>query len=693
MQSDPTSFGHTQASRPSILRRFAPKTVLIIGLLVAGVGAGLAIKSLTVSRQSSVTRGKSAAADVWEEDPLVSIDESIRAGSYQTAMRICLEQMQTATGDKNRLALYRMGLCQEALGQRTEALQTFAVVLAVEKNERLLCAARLAQARCLILDGNWPEAKAVLARLELLAARPSMRSLSVRGESDYWRCVADAKARHAPQHPSAFSEFALLDNEFRSPVEQYLSWAELEEKSNDIPPAAPEGLVLNLQPDNVLRSEISCHYHSVKILDLLRIAAERGQFQLHFTPTAEAHLTDQTIAVHVDSFRLADLLSNLADIAGCSWNMEGKEVSFADTVVHDDATETREQRDALRERFQRALLAIPDHPLATFAKLELAHLAVEDGELVEAANQYDQLLAEPKIGSAVRVAEYNLGLVCLRQHDPVRARELFLRVVDRNSRDEFAGLGWWWTARSWLDSGDEQAAVKPLKTATKNPTPSVQAAATLGLSTIHLLSGADADAHKALQNGPRTALRLPAFHEEAAFLDALARFRLARLVRPRPLGESEDLLWALLRGPKQPLLGPAGIYLRGVALHELGLDSRMVDYLTEQLPSVSGPWTSRITMLVAEQQFRTGNLDAARELYLSLGTATESETGFNARLRLAEIALQKENPVECLTLCREMIAAAPKNAEAVFRLAGRAYQASGDYRRAAQCSAGRWPEE
>lgn len=339
-----------------------------------------------------------------------------------------------------------------------------------------------------------------------------------------------------------------------------------------------------------------------------------------------------------------------------------------------------------------ALAADSKHPFALAARLEIANLDFREGRMIDAERQYEELLANEIDPAMLRLAEYNLALLRLNTGARPHARDLLINVIDRAPNDEMAGFAWWFMARSHLDVGDAEKALKPLRAAASSSSERVRGAAAVGLCAAHLLLDADGEAVAALRNAPKGVVRRPPFRDDASTFEFWVRYRTAQAGGSRAIAERNDLINALQLPPSKSVLGPAGVWLRAAAFRTAGLEWHMATYLETALPSIRGPFANRMVTLLVEYSLRLGQHGRAQTWLLAIEASSEDDgTGAWAGLRLAEIALQQRRIGESIARCRALLDNPAAKREAVLNLLGLSYEAKGDYRSAAECFAGRVP--
>jgi tetratricopeptide (TPR) repeat protein len=332
---------------------------------------------------------------------------------------------------------------------------------------------------------------------------------------------------------------------------------------------------------------------------------------------------------------------------------------------------------------RRVLADAPNHPAANAVKVTLANLEFEAGRLREAAAAYREVADDPNAADAVYAA-HNLGLLELRRFNLPAARARFLEVVDRG----WPAAGWWWAGRTHLDAGDTAAARSAFRTALAakaKPGKDVTSAAALGVAACDLFDGDDAAARTALRHHRPWG---DAHLAVADWFDGLLRHRLA----PSP-GRCGEVVAAVCAADDGRRLGPVGVLLAGAAYRELGLPDRMAAVYDAGAEACRGPVAARMTFEAAQRYEELDLRPAARQRYLAVAATDPRGYGPRAGLRAAELAARDGRGAECVVRCRGLVGNPGVGQDEVLAVMGRGYELARDYRRAAECFAGRVPAE
>jgi lipopolysaccharide biosynthesis regulator YciM len=252
-------------------------------------------------------------------------------------------------------------------------------------------------------------------------------------------------------------------------------------------------------------------------------------------------------------------------------------------------------------------------------------------------------------------------------------------------------LAYWRIGRLFLDEGDPVQALSPLRRALGSvPGSPARAAAALSIAAAHLLNDNPRAAHGVLLEH-RELIAQEEYHNAAAFLDTLARFRSLTDRRQRQR-EAGDLLASLLAARDDPHLGYCGHVLAGQAYQELGMHEQMARSYEKAMPYLRGPLAVELSLSLAEAYWAADKRKSAVNLYRKLLATAPSSGARRARLRLAEIALAEKNPQDCLKGCRELLQErSGVDVAAVLRLMAIAYDQLGQRDKAIRCLSGELP--
>jgi len=274
-----------------------------------------------------------------------------------------------------------------------------------------------------------------------------------------------------------------------------------------------------------------------------------------------------------------------------------------------------------------------------------------------------------------------------------QARAAWFRVIDQAPEDELALGALVHVGLSHLRQGKPHSALGPLRRAVGASlnTP-VQPGAVLALSAAYLVQGEPQSAHGVLY-AHRHLFQQEPYLAPAAFLDALARFRVAGGKPTLPV--AKDLLAATLNLSGKNILGPVGVLLVGHAYRELGLNDAMARQFQQALPQLRGAIAEEMAYYLADAWYLDGKRTESIKLLVALATTEGGVWRSQAQLRLAEIALGEQRPEEAIYWSRAAAEAASplhirKNS---LLISGNAYLSMGKTFESISCFQGVLPEE
>lgn len=625
------------------------------------------------------------------EEEIVHIDGWIREGSYEAALARCRRLAEEAVAATRNALDYRTALCLEGLGRPQPALEVYRAVASRGASTRAGAAAALGQARCWLRLGRAADAKGLLSVLLLRSAEPALQTHPLLSDATYLLAVALTVEAMPGDRPGPLDDHTVAGPVAELPVGLMLDWVPLTEPAEGAGGGKGEDSVsvrrLGARPEEVL---VSATVPRGSVLELLERVAWQAQLKTRWADDARLQVAGRSLDVRVDQMPLPDLLRALGVTTGLDWEMDGDTLALALAPPPGDRRGEAGRLSAARRALRGAIVTYPDHPLIAAAYLELGNLEAHEGHWKEAVVWYERLLRElPR--SAVSVeANYNLAVAQARLGERSAARNSFYWVGDRAPGHELAPLAYLKIGRTYLDDDDPVGATRPLRRAmTAAPGSETLAAAAVTLAAACLLTDNPRAARAALREA-RGALDAEPFHSPAAFLDALARYRLLPESR-RGSRQSGELLAALLAARDTNLLGPTGARLVGRAYRDLGMAEEMAATYEKALRGLDGPVALAMTADLAEHLYRTGRRREARERF-ELVASRPGGDSFQARLRLAEITLQDHEADDCLRRCRALLKDYPAaDLTPVLQVMGKAFAQKGDHDKAAQCFAGKVP--
>ena len=199
--------------------------------------------------------------------------------------------------------------------------------------------------------------------------------------------------------------------------------------------------------------------------EFLERLAEQSQLRLEWSPRASQQIAERSVVVMVANLPLPDLLNAITDPLGLVWKIGDGAIAFA-TEQDLSREQFADYRRTMAMRTSRAvILAYPGHPMTPAAYLDCGNLEFAAGHLIDAAGWYERLLRELPRSPVVIEALYNRGLTYQLLDDLAPARNSFYQVVDRAPGHELAPLAYLRIGRMYLNEGDPEHAVPPLRRA------------------------------------------------------------------------------------------------------------------------------------------------------------------------------------------------------------------------------------
>ncbi len=669
---------------------------LIVGTLQFGSLLMAPDSSASVEERPEVTRP--LAADWKKDNPepekvraargeLDDVDRLIRAGRYELALVLCRSFSEKAIADLRDAFQYRLGLSLEGLGRWDDALTSYRKLASHAPSARVAAIASVGQARVWLRMRRPAECRALVSDLLRRSALPALHGQPFLADAHYFLALAAPHEVLPNEPPGPLNDDPVSPLASDWSLDRALDWDRRSSAPEVEPPNGAEIVEVQKGGEGLVRVFVS----QMAITSLLDRFAERAGLRVEWSAHARQQVEDRSLVVALEGISLPEALRILIEPLGLIWIIKDGQLSLrSEEEVSADELRSRRLADA-RRSLREALRAYPRHALTPAAYLVLGNLEALAGHLDEAATWYGRLAREWPRSPLVVESHYNLGLLRCRQGDRVAARQAFYRVVDRAPAHELAPLAYWRIGRIYLEDGEPEQALSPLRRALHNGHGSLaQAAAALTAAAAHLLTDNPRAANGILHEH-RDVVSRDSYRNPAAFLDTLARFRAATDHRQRQR-EAGDLLAVLLTVQDDPLLGPEGLALMGQAYRELGMQEEMMRVYRKALKRLHGPLASRLTLELAEECWAADKTEMALPLYQKLIANAVSNEAKRAHLRLAEIALAEKKPQDCLKSCRELLQVkSGVDVPAVLRLMARAYEQTGEHDKAIRCLSGQLP--
>jgi tetratricopeptide (TPR) repeat protein len=673
---------------PRRRRRLPRFRALLGGLVAVGVGMGTSLALGFGRAKPEPVEHESARVLPDEEDTppdAERIDLMIRSGWYADALKRCRVAPLDLFGPDERPLVYREAACLEGLSKWKEAREAYRKAADGEADPATQLWATLGQARCAAAGGDLGTARGLLDRVVLRSGSPESHDPRLLGSCLYLRARLGLLEAEHRSFPDPLDERSLAWPTFDAGLEYATGWlpsGEASPEPHHAAHAAPRTMTVERHPWVPGVYEITAHVPATPTAQLVKEIGAAAGLPVHMDADAASRLgAAPAVAVDVEHAPLPEVLTALTGPHGVECRLAAGVLE-----IHAGHADPHARLQPLWEAVWRAAWCVPDHPTARAARLTLANLDFEAGRGHQAAAGYLRFLeASPHAPEAI-CAEYNLGLMDLRDGGRATARARLRNVIDRAPRTRWEDIGWWWTGRSFLDEGDTASARKPFESARNSRSEAIASAAVLGLAACDLLDG------KAEEAGERLRKQRPhsreAYTATAAGLEAVVRFRLA----PSEL-RAEAACDALRTAGDGLALGPAGVHLAGRVYVEAGRPDLMVGVYDTAAETLRGPLAVRMAFDAAEHFYRSDSRRSARARFLAVTVADPTGLGPLAQLRLADLAARDGRGAECVGRCRAALGKPGVEQDDVLRVMGRGFELERQYRLAAECFAGRVPAE
>ncbi len=701
--------------------------VAVVLPIAWGIGASRIKRPTAVPVASAPAESESSNSKPAPHRPLVdrSIgDARFRAGNFEAA----LSHYRSLGSDEilrlPKELLFRIAVCQEGLGLWDEALAGLRGVADGADHPHLAFAATLGQARIWLRLQQPDRAVPLLRSLALHPALPrkTRRELAFLGPlasamsethateghakhaaTDEHALAGDHPHHSQPRH-SSLNDFHPVDDVLEWPLTTALDDLESPHHHQADPHAstlaqhdAPTTLTAGIRctpevtedsvPFKLEERLVSATSNHSSLGAVLEEVAHQCGMTLDWRDDSRERAFARVADISVEALPVCWLLTALCDELHAVWSTQDSTLIIA---------RPSEQASASRAMIGRTLVSLatllPEQRLANHARFAVGRLARLDGQLEEATRHYGLLVGRSATPLAVRAA-YNSAECYYRLGDLRRAGDQLEHIVHGAPGHNLHARATIWRGRFLLDRGEfQQAAFQLQRAANGRVSPEEQAYASVFLAMAHLMQSKPRAAADALflekphfENG--------AVRNAAAFLNASARFhqqtglqqqREASFIYRALVALESDCEW----------LGPTGQLLLGRALVELGVGERAIT-LYEQALTRHPPLTiaHEMKFVIAEQQWLDQQPEAAKKTWHELADAGEGVWKYQARLKLAQLALADGAWEDCLTTCRTLNEASGVLRKETLQLMGRAYEQSGNDHLAAQCYAGRLPME
>lgn len=620
-------------------------------------------------------------------------DELLRGSWYEAALAVYQPPGGGPSPSPRAALSYRVALCLEGLGRWDQALAAFREAASHAATPQLAAAAQLGQARVQLRRHHPGPAKTLLCALLLRSAQPALRDQPFLVDARYLLALALALETNQPSGPDPLHASTVTAAGADWPLEGALDWiTPSKDKGADNSGPAKDTLVV-LKRDGAGEPKVRASLEKADVRKLLERLAKQAELRVDWTIKAQEQAAGRTATVLLDTAPLSEVFRLLLEPLGLTWNLDGGLVTFSGANEAGATALAEHRRAAARHGLRDVIQVYPNHSLTAVAYLEAGNLEAAAGKLKDAVTWYERLTREaPRVALATE-AHYNLALARHRLGDYEAARRAFFAVVDRAPGHELAPLAYLRIGYVYLEMGDPDRAISPLRRAlAAAPGSPAQPAAAVALAACYLLTN-NPGAARAIIVENRSVVGTGPFRALASFIESFARYRAVAADPRAARREAGDLLAALLLVADGSALAPVGDLLLGQAYRELGMGDRMAAVYEKALLQARGPLAAEMAYTLADYLFGMGKVRHAKQRLTVLARADHGDWTVQAQRRLAEIALHEKQPLECLRWCKIVLEERrAADVSAILRVMGRGFEMAGDYRQAALCFAGQLPD-
>ncbi len=610
---------------------------------------------------------------------------------YRFARRAHPLRRTAGTPARQRALLaYRVGLCNEALGQLDKAREAYRKTIGAASAPALSLAAHLGMARCALREHHPADARRLLSPYLLDETRQQNVPAPMIAGMRFLIALAFAEEFLHPAKPhradddfisftAASLEIPFYLDEISTPVK-----SRVEKK---ITPAWSLKKQANVMETVVLSAE----QNEQPAFHVLEGLAKEAGLRTGWTPEAKKQLEDRKLCLTLRNWPLVELFEQAADRFDLVCRLDANTIRFSTPAAMDAKLLSEVQRGATRRALLAALNADGNHRWAPAALLELGIGDANDGKSAKAMIWFDRLLRHAPASAQAAPACFNLALLYARNQERILARQAWFRVIDHVPGHELALRSYLRIAQSHLEEEDAKEAVIQLRRAqTLAQGSPFQPIAVLFLAAAHLQLGEPDDVRRVLMKHRDKLLAEP-HRPTAIFLNAYAEYRLAK---PANGGrrEASELLRSLWSGLDDHPLGALGDGLIAHAYLDLGFSQQAEQRLRQSVKSIHGPYLASLKYLLGETLLTQDRRADAAALFEKLARS-KSPYHSKANFQLARMDLHDGRFEICEEKCRQLWVQGEFTDKAeLLKLWGSALDALGEHTRAARCFAGKSPD-
>lgn len=634
------------------------------------------------------------------KDVFAACDELVREGNYAAAHDELAKLARTATGLHEARARFRLGLCEEVLGNLNRAQEEYRIVVALNPGPILREAAMLGQARVWELSDHSDAAIRVLYRslLEDLRSIPD----STRSQLPHQlACTVAARVRPASVTPGA-SEDPLSELFLAIPRRVIRPDQVLDDLAgrDDFPTATPHNQlqiqIVNRYSDAPDEIFLQLHTDRLPAMEVVQLAASVAGWTVTFSEAARGELLERTLLPDCENMSLGMVLDCCLEQFGVTWRQTptGLQV-FA---IHEAPTDELRQAEyrAARRALKMAVTTAPMHRWSVVSSLELGRTLAVHGQLEDAQREISRAIEKYSRTSEIALGWFNLGKLHLRRGDLSKALASFRRAMDMLGGHPYEAAAYLYVGRIMLEQDSPREAVLPLTRAVSlsSEGPLMGTSATL-LSSAYLMLEHYQRANDILKE-QKASLSSGEIVDTAAFLAGLIRFRASSDVVERNR-QGVALLCAMTNLKLDHCFGGHWSYLAGMAYRDTGLVPEELAVFQKALASgYSYPLQRRMRMALLDDAPPGAapdipvNEDAVANPVELLPVRTQ------ALLARATLASRQGDDAGAMGYCRELLAdptVPVENRREALKIMGRVYQLRGDHQRAVDCLTGIVPTD
>lgn len=678
--------------------------VFIACLYVVGTTTALMTRPTQVAAPAAQPTKKADSTTITAAVPrLEDADSRMKSSDYGEALRLYQDLQKNESGSDAIPVIYRIGLCQEALGNIENAIEQYREMVDGETADQVRWISRVSQARAWLRAKKPERARQMLAGLILEGDEYVGSKHPAFAEAYYLFGLASPHFDNAqPQSPG---EAPIARAPTSWPVEETLLWADLNMGAVEKQPAKQR----TNERENAVSDLPIARLTDIKpaeytVADLLSEIAKSGKYELIISQAVSNQLSERRLKVNASGIPLAVWLSAATCAVDCQWELADGQLRIEPLRLAPSKAETMDMstfdssHGVVGELALRLALDLqPKHRLFPTARMLVGNLYYYRKQYAQSMVEYQELL-KTSVSSTSIAATYNIGLVFQKMGRIESAREALYRVVDGNPETPMAAVASYLIGRMLLDEGLHAEAVAPLEFAARAEMPDdSRAAAAVYAAIAHLLGDNYHEAGAILFTTRSAFQKTHSLRDAAAFLNSYARYQMLEGNAELQRRETVFLFRSLFAlGSDATWLGSYGMLLVGRAYRDLGMKAQMSRIFDRSLADgATGITAAEMRFLLTEAKLeREETSAAARDEMLRFSVAEfENKWGQRARLTIARMDFAKKRFDDCIIGCRELVNATHIQSFELLRLMGQAYEALDQHRNAALCFAGQVPPQ